>query len=87
MDDLRTTFTWIVIAAFVALTIIDLRLPKERGGIISVYDAGMLSLYLVTLAWGAIKVVGGEETSGWVWIVSAAALFGSRMYRVFNNQK
>jgi hypothetical protein len=87
MDDLRTTFTWIVIAAFTALTITDLLLPKARGGIISVYDAGMLSIYLVALAWGAIKVVGGEETSGWLWIVIAAGLFGSRMYRVFNHNE
>jgi hypothetical protein len=78
---------WIVISAFIALTIIDLRLPKARGGIISVYDAGMLSIYLVALAWGAIKVVGGEETEGWLFIITAAGLFGSRMYRVFNKNE
>ena len=87
MDDLRTTFTWIVIAAFIALTIIDLRLPRAREGTISVYNAGMLSIYLVALAWGAIKVVSGEETSGWFWIVTAAGLFGLRMYRVLNERE
>jgi hypothetical protein len=84
MDDLRTTFLWIVIPACVALTIIDLLLPKARRGIISVYDAVMLSIYLVGLAWGIIKVAGGEETSGWLWIVTAAACFGLRMYTLLN---
>jgi hypothetical protein len=87
MDDLRTTFVWTVIAAYIALTIVNLCLPRSRGGIISVYDAGMLSIYLVALAWGIINVAGGEQTSGWLWIVMAASLFGSRMYSVFNQHE
>ena len=87
MDDLRTTFAWIVIPVLVVLTIIDRRRPKARGDTISVYDAGMLSVYLFVLAWGVIKVVGGEEAGGWLWIVTAAALFGTRMYFILNERK
>jgi hypothetical protein len=87
MDELRATFFWIIISVLVVLTIIERRLPKATGDTISVYEAGMLSVYLVALAWGFIEVVGGKETGGWLWIVSAAGLFGSRMYFILNGRK
>jgi hypothetical protein len=65
----------------------SLRLVSSRSGIISLYDAGMFSIYLVCLVWGAIKIVGGEVTWGWIWVVTAAGLFGSRMYFVLNERK
>jgi hypothetical protein len=87
VDDLRTTFYWIVIPAFIGLMVLERRLPKPPGGIISLYDAGMFSIYLVCLVWGAIKIVGGEITVGWIWVVTVAGLFGWRMYTVFNERK
>ena len=41
-------------------------LPKGRGVIISVYDAGMFAVYLIILAWDVPRIIEGSETWGWV---------------------
>jgi hypothetical protein len=73
------------VAAFIALAVISAFLPM--GKVISAYDAGMFALYLVVLAWGVLRVVDGEQRNGWALIITAAGLFGWRMYSVFNDRK
>jgi hypothetical protein len=59
-------------------------LPGARDGIISIYDAGMFAVYLIVLAWGVVRIVGGKETIGWELVVIAAGCFGWRMYWLFS---
>jgi hypothetical protein len=82
---MNMTFGTGFVAAVIAIMVISALVP--RGEVISAYDAGMFALYLVVLAWGVLRVVDGQQTTGWVLIVTAAGLFGWRMYSVFNDRK
>jgi hypothetical protein len=41
----------------------------------SLYDAGIIAVYLVVLASGVLRVVDGEETLGWIEIIVAAGFW------------
>jgi hypothetical protein len=72
---------WVVLGIF--LIVIPIYLPSARGSIISPYEAGMFAVYLIVIAWGVLRVVGGAETAGWSAIILAAGLFGWRLYWLF----
>jgi len=47
----------------------------KSDGIMSLYDAGIIAVYLVVLASGVLRVVDGEETLGWIEIIVAAGFW------------
>jgi hypothetical protein len=77
----KVAVAWVV--GGIILIVIPLFLPKARVGGISLYDAGMLAVCLVVLAWGVLIIVDGKQTMGWLLIITAGGLFGWRMYWLF----
>jgi hypothetical protein len=75
-----------IVLVLIALSAISAFVPKAHEGVLSFYNAGLLALYLVILAYGAIRVAEGEET-GWVIIVAVAGFFGHRMHKVLNRDR
>jgi hypothetical protein len=81
------TLVEVLAAAWIALFLIDLLLPKGRGGVVSLYDAVMFASHLIVLAWGVTRIVDGAQTVGWMLVIVAAACFGSRMYFLFGERR
>jgi hypothetical protein len=81
------TFAALLIAFIVApiiLAIIPVYLPRARGSIVSLNDAGMFAACLVALVLGTLEIVKGLETWGWILVMLGAGMFGQKMFTVFN---
>jgi hypothetical protein len=71
---------WVVTPIVLVVIFVLPMLAKTNDGSAGIYEAGMLAVYLVALAWGTLMIVEGHETRGWIVVIAAAGLFGSRLY-------
>jgi hypothetical protein len=76
-----------IVVAIIAFPLITLFLPEANEGALTFLHAGMLAIYLVVLAYGAIEVAKGAETAGWFLIFVGAGCFVFRMWQVLNGRK